>query len=101
VSVTNHTLVILDIIKGLIAVVAGNIGLPTVIRYLADIIRSSEIPILSSSLLTGLICLLIMFLAYHKTRNKIIRALVIACLFIPVLLILLSYFTVLKVPVSF
>lgn len=101
-SATNKTLLILDLIKGLIAIIFGNIGLPPLVRYLTGVIQ----PALASSLVlekmgVSAICLVITIYAYHKTGNKIIRALVAIFLFVPIILMLLSNFTVLKVPLPF
>ena len=100
-SATNRVLLILDIIKGIIAVLFGNIGLPPLVRYLIGIIQSVQIQLETNTLIISLVCLLITVVAYHKTENKIIKALVVICLFVPVLLIFLSYFTVMRVPMPF
>ncbi len=100
-SATNRVLLILDIIKGIIAVLFGNIGLPPLVRYLIGMIQSVQIQLETNTLIISLVCLLITVVAYHKTENKIIKALVVICLFVPVLLIFLSYFTVMKVPMPF
>ncbi|MDD1729945.1 MAG: hypothetical protein LUQ50_12860 [Methanospirillum sp.] len=101
-SATNRTLLVLDIVKGIIAVFFGNIGLPPLVRYLIGMIQASgTVQIQTNTLMISLVCLLITALAYHKTENKIIKALVIICLFIPVLLIFFSYFSVMKVPMPF
>ncbi|PWR70006.1 hypothetical protein [Methanospirillum lacunae] len=101
-SATNRILLILDIIKGVIAVLFGNIGLPPLVRYLIGMLHGSgPVQIQTNTLVISLVCLLITIVAYHKTENKIIKALVIICLFVPVLLIFLSYFTVMKVPMPF
>jgi len=101
VSATNRVLLILDIIKGIIAVLFGNIGLPPLVRYLIGMIQSVQVQLETNTLIISLFCLLITVVAYHKTENKIIKALVVICLFVPVLLIFLSYFTVMKVPMPF
>jgi hypothetical protein len=102
VSATNRILLILDIIKGVIAVLFGNIGLPPLVRYLIGILQGSgPAQIQTNTQVISLVCLLITIIAYHKIENKIIKALVIICLFVPVLLISLSYFTVMKVPMPF
>ncbi len=100
-SATNRVLLILDIIKGIIAVLFGNIGLPPLVRYLIGMIQSVQIQLETNTLIISFVCLLITVVAYHKTENKIIKALVVICLFVPVLLIFLSYFTVMKVPMPF
>lgn len=102
VSATNRALLTLDIIKGIIAVIFGNIGLPPLVRYLIGMLQGSgPAQIQTNTLVISLVCLLITIIAYHKTENKIIKAFVIICLFVPVLLIFLSYFTVMKVPMPF
>ena len=100
-SATNRVLLILDIIKGIIAVLFGNTGLPPLVRYLIGMIQSVQVQLETNTLIISLVCLLITVVAYHKTENKIIKALVVICLFVPVLLIFLSYFTVMKVPMPF
>nr|WP_319539032.1 hypothetical protein [uncultured Methanospirillum sp.] len=100
-SATNRVLLILDVVKGIIAVLFGNIGLPPLVRYLIGMIQSVQIQLETNTLIISLVCLLITVVAYHKTENKIIKALVVICLFVPVLLIFLSYFTVMKVPMPF
>ncbi|MFH0968421.1 MAG: hypothetical protein V1862_12130 [Methanobacteriota archaeon] len=101
-SATNKTLLILDLIKGLIATIFGNIGLPPLVRYLIGIIQPAlATPLIMEKMGISAICLVITIYAYHKTRNKIIRALVVVFLFVPIILMLLSYFTVLKVPLPF
>ncbi len=100
-TATNRTLLFLDIVKGVIAVVLGNIGLPPLVRYLIGMIQSVPIQLETNTLIVSLVCLLITGFVYHKTDSKIIKALVIICLFVPVLLIFLSYFTVMKVPMPF
>ena len=100
-SATNRVLLILDIIKGIIAVLFGNIGLPPLVRYLIGMIQSVQVQLETNTLIISLVCLLITVVAYHKTENKIIKALVVICLFVPVLLIFLSYFTVMRVPMPF
>lgn len=99
---TNKTLLILDLIKGLIAIIAGNIGLPPLVRYLMGFIQPAmAIPIDTQKMVISIVCLIITIILYHTTGNKIIRALVAIFLFVPVILMLLSYFTVLKVPLPF
>ena len=101
-NTTNRTLLILDLIKGLIAIVFGNIGLPPLVRYLIGIIQPAlATPLIMEKMGTSAVCLLITIYAYHKTGNKIIRVLVAIFLFVPVILMLLSYFTVMKVPLPF
>ncbi|WP_319579520.1 hypothetical protein [uncultured Methanospirillum sp.] len=100
-SATNRVLLILDVVKGIIAVLFGNIGLPPLVRYLIGMIQSVQVQLETNTLIISLVCLLITVVAYHKTENKIIKALVVICLFVPVLLIFLSYFTVMKVPMPF
>lgn len=100
-SATNRVLLVLDLIKGVIAVLFGNIGLPPLVRYLIGMIQSAQVQLETNTLIISLVCLLIAIVAYHKTENKIIKALVVICLFVPVLLIFLSYFIVMKVPMPF
>jgi len=101
VSATNRVLLILDVVKGIIAVLFGNIGLPPLVRYLIGMIQSVQVQLETNTLIISLVCLLITIVAYHKTENKIIKALVVIGLFVPILLIFLSYFTVMKVPMPF
>lgn len=102
VSATNQALLILDLIKGVIAIVLGNIGLPPLVRYLIGVIQPSfQSGISQEKLVISLVCLLIMGYTYHKTDNKIIRALVAIFLFVPIILMLLSYFSILKVLLPF
>ena len=101
-SATNRTLLILDIIKGLIAVISGNIGLPPLVRYLIGIIQPTlATPFIIERMGISTVCLIITIYAYHKTDSRFIRALVAILLFVPVILMLLSYFMVLKVPLPF
>ena len=101
-SATNQTLLILDLIKGLIAILFGNIGLPPLVRYLISIIQPAQaVPFVMEKMEITAICLIIAIYAYHKTKNQIIRALVVICLFVPIILMLLSYYTVLNVPLPF
>ncbi len=101
-SATNRTLIILDLIKGLIAIISGNIGLPPLVRYLIGIIQPSfQMVVDQNTLIISLVCICITVVCYHKTDSKIIKALIVIFLFVPELLMLLSYFTVLKVPLPF
>ena len=101
-SATNRALLILDLIKGLIAVIAGNIGLPVLVLYLIGILQPArQIPITTERAIITAICLIVTIYCFHKTNNKVIKALVVIFLFIPIILMLLSYFAVLKVPMPF
>jgi hypothetical protein len=99
---TNNILLILDMIKGLIAIILGNIGLPPMVRYLIGILQPTmAVPLVMDKMGISVVCLIFTIYAFHKTHSKIIRALVTLCLFVPIILMLLSYFTVLKVPLPF
>jgi TM2 domain-containing membrane protein YozV len=102
VTATNNTLIIIDIIKGFAAIICGNIGIPPLLLYIIGVIQPAlQIPFIFENILLSSLCLLITIYAYHTTRNKIIRALVVIGIFVPVILMLLSYFSVLKVPLPF
>jgi hypothetical protein len=102
VSSTNQTLLVIDLIKGLITILLGNIGLPPLVRYLIGVIQPAlAIPLIMEKMGISVVCLVIALYTFHNTKNKIIRALVAICLFVPIILMLLSYFTVLKVPLPF
>jgi hypothetical protein len=102
VTASNRALIVLDILKGIIATIFGNIGLPPVVRYGIGVIDPAhQIPIIPQTFALPFICLIITIFTYHKIENKIIRALVVILLFVPILLMLLSYFSILKVPLPF
>lgn len=101
-SATNRALLILDIIKGIVAVIFGNIGLPPLVLYGIGIIQPErQVPITTDTFGLSVICLVIAIYAYHTTKNKIIKALVAIFIFVPVILMLLSFFAVMKVPLPF
>lgn len=102
VNATNRALLILDLLRGLVAVIFGNFGVPTLVRYLVGTMYPPmATPLVAEKLVLSVICLLIAGYAYHATKNKIIRALVAIFIFVPVILMLLSFFTVMKVPLPF
>lgn len=101
-SASNRILIILDLIKGVIAVVCGNLALPPLVRYLIGLIQPAfQISMSLDKSIIIILFLLITIFSYHKTDNKIIRALVVIFLFVPVILMLLSFFSVLSVPLPF
>lgn len=101
-SATNRALLILDLIKGVIAIIAGNIGFPTLVLYLIGILQPArQISITTEKALITTMCLVVTLYCFHKTMNKVIKALVVIFIFVPIILMLLSYFAVLKVPLPF
>lgn len=101
-TATNRVLLILDLIKGLIAIVAGNIGLPVLVQYLIGVLQPArQIQVTTEKTAITVICLVITIYCFHNTESKVIKALVVILLFIPIILMLLSYFAVLKVPMPF
>ena len=101
-SGSNHLLLFLDLMKGLISIVLGNIGIPPLIRYLIGMMQPSFQSIITQdTLLVSAVYLLIAGYLYHIIKSKIIKAVVVICLFIPIILLLFSYFSVLKVPLPF
>ncbi len=101
-SATNRTLLILDIIKGVIALVFGNIALPPLVMYLIGIIQPTlATPLVMEKMGVTIVSLIITIYAFYKTDSKIIKALVVILLFVPIILMLLSFYSVLKVPLPF
>jgi hypothetical protein len=102
VTATNRALLILDIIKGVIGIIAGNIGFPTLILYLIGMLQPArQIPITTEKALITALCLVVTLYCFHSTGNKVIKALIVILIFVPLILMLLSYFAVLKVPLPF
>ncbi|HWQ67019.1 MAG TPA: hypothetical protein VN372_09125 [Methanospirillum sp.] len=98
----NGILIIIDLILGLVAVIAGNLGFPALTRYLAgSFIFHQYVAMSSTEGLMILLCLVIAVYCYHKVKSKIIRMAVIILIFVPVILMLLSYFSVVKLSLPF
>lgn len=101
-SATNRALLTLDIVRGIIALICGNIGLPPLVRYGIGIIEPFYlVPMTMEKLGISVVCLIIALYTYHTNNNKIIKALVVIFIFVPIILMLLSFFSVLKVPLPF
>lgn len=101
-SATNRSLLVLDILKGIIALIFGNIGLPPLVLYAIGIVQPMHrIPMTTEKLGVSIFCLVIAIFAYHSTNSKIIKALVVIFIFVPLILMLLSFFAVMKVPLPF
>ena len=101
-SATNRALLMLDLLKGAVAVVAGNIALPPLVLFLVGTFRPAhQTAVPTGQILLTVVCLIIAGYCFHKTVSKIIRFLVVICIFIPVILMLLSYFAILTVPLPF
>ncbi len=101
-TASNQILVLLDLIKGVIALICGNLALPPLVRYLIGLIQPAFLVIMDLNKIISIgVLILITIYCFHKIDNKIIKALVAIFLFVPVLLMLLSFYTVLKVPLPF
>lgn len=101
-SATNRALLVLDLIKGIVAIIAGNISFPPLILYLISLMDpKGQSTLTTQSILFIVLGLAITAICFHKTGNKVIKALIVICIFVPLILMLLSYFQVLSVPLPF
>ena len=101
-TATNRALLALDLIKGIIAIIAGNISFPPLILSLISLMDPKRETILTTeSVLIIILGLVVTAFCFHKTGNKVIKALIVIGIFVPLILMLLSYFQVLSVPLPF
>lgn len=99
---SNQILVLFDIIKGIIATILGNYALPPMVRYFIGLIQPAfRINPSTEEIIIITVFFFITLYTYHIITNKIIKALVTIFLFVPIILMLLSFFTILKVPLPF
>ncbi len=92
----------LDLIKGIIAIITGNISFPPLILSLISLMDPKRQSIFTTeSILIIVLGLAITVVCFYKTGNKVIKALIVIGIFVPLILMLLSYFQVLSVPLPF
>ncbi|MDD1724662.1 MAG: hypothetical protein LUQ07_05990 [Methanospirillum sp.] len=90
-----RSLVVVDIIFALIAIIVGNLALASLVRYTVTSLTLGSMASWSWTWLISLVILfLITILAFKKIDHPIIRMLVIICLFIPQILALLLQQTI-------